>query len=114
MRPPRVLLMQDGQPLVGLLAWLFEDSGFEVATVTSPGEAMHRFGGDLPGVVVLNATLTPETGSSLVAEWHALAPLMRVIEIRPRGANTWTGADATFEMPFDADDLLAAARDLQA
>jgi DNA-binding response OmpR family regulator len=118
MTPPRVLLLEGDEPLVRLLAWLFEDGGFEVDSVRSPAEALARFPHNQHRVVVLNTGLSPRQKDELMAEWRALAPATRFIDITERpitGAKHQkpSQADLHFEMPFDADDLLEAVRTLQ-
>jgi CheY-like chemotaxis protein len=118
MRPPRALLIEDDAPLIRLLAWLFEDGGFEVAAVATPEEALERFGGHLPLVVVFNTGKPPVEKDAVMREWRRLAPGTRFIDISERDA-PWrdqyyrTSADAHFVMPFDSDELIEAARSLQ-
>jgi DNA-binding NtrC family response regulator len=116
-RPPRILLFVAGEPLVRLMAWLFEDEGFEVAEVRSVAEARSRFPGPDAVVVVFNCVLSVAEKNRVMAEWRAQAPAVRFIDVAEHAllaeGRAVSAADAHFQMPFNSDDLIESARSLQ-
>jgi DNA-binding response OmpR family regulator len=70
--PVRVLVVDDSDQLVGLVAAWLEDEGYAVATATTGARAMAAVSADSPDVVVLDLILPPPDGFTLCRLFNAM------------------------------------------
>lgn len=113
-----MFLIESDEPLIRLLAWLFVDDGFEVASFSDRAAATERYGDLRPCVVIFNSGETAGRKDAAMVKWREVLPSARFIDIHERALDDitragWSRADAHFEMPFDADELIRLARALQ-
>lgn len=70
--PVRVLVVDDSDQLVGLVAAWLEDEGYLVTTATTGARAMAAVSSEPPDVVVLDLILPPPDGFTLCRLLHAM------------------------------------------
>jgi len=137
-RRPHVLIVEDDQDLRYFLAVILENDGYEVGTASNGSEALRWFDSvDAPagemtvvlgpgwpgillheaiGLVIADVSMPEVGGITLVRRLRADEHHVPVIFITGFG-NPWLtleaerlGALATFDKPFDTDDLRTAVR----
>lgn len=118
--PPTVLVVDDNKELLALLAQLFEEAGYAVATAAKGKQALEVAAEKRPTLAVLDVLL-PDTMGYLLADQlraaHQGLPVIFVTGVfkgtkHANEAKTKHKAAGWFEKPFDAKALLDAARAL--
>src|SRR3954465_3391452 len=114
---PRVLIVEDEEPLTLLLRYNLEAEGYEVDSVARGDEAEIRLREQVPDLVVLNWMLPGLSGIELCRRIRARKATERlpVIMLTARGEEgdrirgLATGADDYVVKPFSVPELLARA-----
>jgi len=111
-----VLLVESEAPVVRLIAWFLVDAGFAVARVAPDGDIVGVADECGAAVVVFNAGILPDAKRRQIELLHNSANSPGVLDVSDgaRRALPDTSADAYLMLPFDADDLVAAVRQLAA
>jgi len=118
--PPRLMIVEDDEPLVELLRYNFEAAGYAVETVMHGDEAETRLREAVPDILILDWMLPGLSGIELCRRLRqkpatqSLPLIMltaRSEEVdRVRGFET--GADDYVVKPFSVSELLARANSL--
>jgi DNA-binding response OmpR family regulator len=117
-RPPRVLVVDDSEPVRTLLARALRSHGFDVHEADTGPAALRLAFDVLPGVAIVDQWMPGMTGAELVRLLRAATlPAVRTMGIiglsgRPGSERDLLGAGAgTFlRKPFGEAELLAAVR----
>ncbi len=117
---PRVLIVEDEEPLMLLLRYNLEAEGYEVDSVSRGDEAEIRLREQVPDIVLLDWMLPGLSGIELCRRIRARAETERlpVIMLTARGEEgdrirgLSTGADDYIVKPFSVPELLARVRAL--
>lgn len=119
-----ILLIEDEAPLSRLIVWSLVDAGFAVAVVPHCADAILRVDTFKPAVIVFNTVIADENKARCIDDLRAAAPDARIIDVsaeknaRARGmiqlVDNGVHADAYLDLPFPADDLIQAIRELVA
>jgi two-component system phosphate regulon response regulator PhoB len=118
--PPRLMIVEDDEPLVQLLRYNFEAAGYAVETVMHGDEAETRLRESLPDLLILDWMLPGLSGIELCRRLRQ-KPATRTLPLimltarseeadRVRGFET--GADDYVVKPFSVTELLARANSL--
>lgn len=112
----QVLLVEAEAPLVRLMAWFLTEAGFAVAKVDpSRGDLVKSIIEFDPEVVVFNSGLSPDEKRACIEALHAADARPKILDVssyEEYGKQPDSGADAYLRLPFHADDLVTAVRDL--
>jgi two-component system phosphate regulon response regulator PhoB len=117
---PRVLIVEDEEPLLLLLRYNLEAEGYEVDSVSRGDEAEIRLREQVPDIVLLDWMLPGLSGIELCRRIRARTETERlpVIMLTARGEEgdrirgLSTGADDYIVKPFSVPELLARVRAL--
>ncbi len=117
---PRVLIVEDEEPLMLLLRYNLEAEGYEVDSVSRGDEAEIRLREQMPDIVLLDWMLPGLSGIELCRRIRARTDTERlpVIMLTARGEEgdrirgLSTGADDYIVKPFSVPELLARVRAL--
>jgi two-component system phosphate regulon response regulator PhoB len=117
---PRVLIVEDEEPLMLLLRYNLEAEGYEVDSVSRGDEAEIRLREQVPDIVLLDWMLPGLSGIELCRRIRARTETERlpVIMLTARGEEgdrirgLSTGADDYIVKPFSVPELLARVRAL--
>ncbi|MGF9757094.1 phosphate regulon transcriptional regulator PhoB [Microvirga sp. 0TCS3.31] len=117
---PRVLIVEDEEPLMLLLRYNLEAEGYEVDSVSRGDEAEIRLREQVPDIVLLDWMLPGLSGIELCRRIRARSETERlpVIMLTARGEEgdrirgLSTGADDYIVKPFSVPELLARVRAL--
>ncbi|HEX6733487.1 MAG TPA: sigma 54-interacting transcriptional regulator [Azonexus sp.] len=108
-----ILVVDDDEDILRLLAIRLKARGFRVSAVGSAEEALVRIAVEAPRVVVSDVRLPGRDGLSLFEEIHATRPSLPVILLTAHGtipdavAATSKGVFGYLTKPFDSQTLLA-------
>ncbi len=111
-QPAHILVVDDDEDILRLLAMRLKARGFRVTPVTSAEEALARLAVDAPQVVVSDVRLPGRDGLALFEEIHASRPTLPVILLTAHGtipdavAATSRGVFGYLTKPFDSQVLL--------
>ncbi len=117
MRGARVLIVDDEVEILGALASLLEDEGFDVSTARSGAEALDRVRREgRPDVALVDVMMPAMTGWELCRELRRdprteETPVV-IMTAAPSGAASSGGCDhqALVRKPFDVDRLIEVLR----
>jgi two-component system phosphate regulon response regulator PhoB len=117
---PRVLIVEDEEPLMLLLRYNLEAEGYEVDSVSRGDEAEIRLREQVPDIVLLDWMLPGLSGIELCRRIRARTEIERlpIIMLTARGEEgdrirgLSTGADDYIVKPFSVPELLARVRAL--
>ena len=118
--PPRLMIVEDDEPLVQLLRYNFEAAGYAVETVMHGDEAETRLRESVPDLLILDWMLPGLSGIELCRRLRqkpatqALPLIMLTArsEEADRVRGFETGADDYVVKPFSVSELLARANSL--
>ena len=118
MAPPRVMVVEDEEPLAVLLQYNLEAEGFEVETVSRGDDADIRLQERAPDLLLLDWMLPGTSGIELCRRVRARAATARlpIIMLTARGEESErvrglaTGADDYVVKPFSTPELIARIR----
>ena len=118
MAPPRVMVVEDEEPLAVLLQYNLEAEGFEVETVARGDEADLRLQECVPDLLLLDWMLPGTSGIELCRRVRArpATAQLPVIMLTARGEESErvrglaTGADDYVVKPFSTPELIARIR----
>src|SRR5436309_9776786 len=111
-----ILLVDDDQVLVDLLAFIVEQAGFIPLVATEPAGAIGPFEKEDPVVAVVDLNLRPWDGFELLAELRRRSPKLPIIVLTARGSEDDKvraldmGADDYVVKPFGHRELIARIR----
>ena len=116
-----VLIVDDEEVVRGLLAWLFEDAGYDVRQAVDGREALAELAVDPPACMVLDLMMPEVDGLEVLRRRQddGLAPETRIIILTAkdsRADEVWCwehGADEYLNKPFDGDRLFDDAGKLR-
>jgi DNA-binding response OmpR family regulator len=104
---PNVLVIENSEPHMRLMAWALQQDGFAVRACTSD-ESVACAADTAPDIIVFNTSEPAEAKRACIEQVRAAAPGTRIIDLsaeqRPPGAQA-TGADAYLELPVTAGAL---------
>ena len=112
----RVLLVDDDVDALALRKRIFEREGYSVSTASSPLVARERFRGDTPDSVVIDLRLPdPEDGLTLIREFRAAAPHLKIVVLAGwcadlDGRNESAMVDVVLSKPARSEVLLRAVK----
>lgn len=117
-RTPRVLVVDDNEPLLGVIRDLLERYGYAVDCANTPVRALEHLTHATPDIILCDVVLPDRTGYELCdeirchPEWSQvpvifLSTLGQREDIR--NGYAW-GCDGYLPKPFDPEDLLAIVR----
>ena len=115
-----VLVVDDDEVVRGLLAWLFEDAGYQVRQAADGREALEALSAREPDCMVLDLMMPEVDGMEVLSRRKAssLAPRTRVLILTAKDSHAdevfcWEqGADEYLTKPFDGDRLIKLVGDL--
>ena len=118
MAPPRVMVVEDEEPLAVLLQYNLEAEGFEVETIARGDEADIRLQERAPDLLLLDWMLPGTSGIELCRRVRArpATAQLPVIMLTARGEESErvrglaTGADDYVVKPFSTPELIARIR----
>jgi two-component system, OmpR family, response regulator QseB len=116
---PRLLLVEDDPELVGMLAALFDEEGYQVDVATDGQQALHLGLTRDYDVLLVDRGLPALDGLDVLGRWrrHGVATPTLVLSALGTPAERVAGLDAGAEdylgKPFDVDELLARLRALR-
>ena len=114
----RVLVVEDDQPLVRILAKSLETSGFEVLTAFDGEEGLRAARDDRPDAIVLDLQLPRVNGVDVCRRLRSEGNAVPIIMLTARSAvpdritGLDAGADDYLVKPFDVEELKARLRAL--
>jgi DNA-binding response OmpR family regulator len=109
---PRVLIVDDNAELLGLLATVFEDAGYQVVQSLRGRPALERIQNDRPDIAVIDVLLPDVIGYEVAAKLkQQQIPFVFMTGVFKGGrhsldAGTRYGASGYFEKPFDIETLV--------
>jgi two-component system phosphate regulon response regulator PhoB len=118
--PPRLMIVEDDEPLIELLRYNFEAAGYAVETVSHGDEAEARLRESVPDLLILDWMLPGLSGIELcrrlrqkpATQGLPLIMLTARSEESDRVRGFETGADDYVVKPFSVSELLARANSL--
>jgi two-component system, OmpR family, phosphate regulon response regulator PhoB len=118
--PPRLMIVEDDEPLIELLRYNFEAAGYAVETVMHGDEAEARLRESVPDLLILDWMLPGLSGIELCRRLRQkpgtqslpLIMLTARSEEADRVRGFETGADDYVVKPFSVSELLARANSL--
>jgi two-component system, OmpR family, response regulator MprA len=117
-RAPRILLVDDEQPIQTLLSFPLQRDGYEVVAASDGQEALNRFAEQPFDLVVLDLMLPKVDGLEVCRRMRAAGDRRPVLVLTARDTVTDrvtgldAGADDYLVKPFALDELLARLRAL--
>jgi CheY-like chemotaxis protein len=118
----QILVVDDDEIVRGMVAFLFEDEGYTVATAADGGEALDLLRADPPQCMVLDLMMPGVDGLTVLrrrAE-EQIAQGTRVVVLTAKTGHqdaVWcweAGADEYLTKPFEPDRLVRIVRELAA
>src|SRR5437867_5866095 len=97
-----ILLVDDDQVLVDLLAFIVEQAGFIPLVATEPAGAIELFEKEDPVVAVVDLNLRPWDGVELLAELRRRSPALPIIVLTARNSED----DKVRALDMGADDYV--------
>ena len=118
--PPRLMIVEDDEPLIALLRYNFEAAGYAVETIMHGDEAEARLREAVPDLLILDWMLPGLSGIELCRRLRQkpatqnlpLIMLTARSEEADRVRGFDTGADDYVVKPFSVNELLARANSL--
>lgn len=112
-----VLVVDDERPLVGMIASLLGEEGYEIVTAYDGETALRRHADDSPDLVILDRKLPRMSGDEVCRRIRATSPTPILMLTGERGADERAklldlGADDYLEKPFSARELRSRVRAL--
>ena len=115
--PRRVLVADDDLAVLGLMAQILEDAGYDVVTARDGAEALERTRATAPDLLLLDVALPVVDGLAVCREIQAAGPTAPPVifvtgyaRTVDRVAGLDTGAVDYIVKPFDAEELEARVR----
>lgn len=114
--PVRVLVADDSDLLVGLVATWLEDEGFTVVTATTGRQALDSAAVHMPEVVLLDLIMPPPDGFEVCAKLASLPQPPEIIlmtgvsDARHLGRAMDLCAPTLLRKPLEAESVVAAVR----
>ena len=117
---PRVLVVDDNQELLILMARLFEDAGYEVVSANRGRSAIDAATSNPPALAVIDLLLPDMMGQQVAEALRKLSPKVPLIFVtgvfkagrHALDARTKFGQVGYFEKPFESQKLLESVRQL--
>jgi DNA-binding response OmpR family regulator len=115
-----VLVVDDDQVIRGMLAWLFEEAGYQVREAVDGAAALTEIAVDPPDCMVLDLMMPGVDGQTVLQRRQEadLAPDTRIVVLTAKTSHNdevwcWErGADEYLTKPFDGDRLIKLVGDL--
>ena len=110
-------MVDDERPLVGMIASLLGEEGYEIVTAYDGETALRRHADDSPDLVILDRKLPRMSGDEVCRRIRATSPTPILMLTGERGAEERAklldlGADDYLEKPFSARELRSRVRAL--
>ena len=109
--PPKILVADDEQPIVDILAMVLEDAGYTVLRASDGAAARALVEREAPDLIISDIMMPHVSGVEL-ARWvrrrpdGSDVPIVLLSAVRPATPVT-PPADAFLPKPFDLDDVVA-------
>jgi DNA-binding response OmpR family regulator len=116
-KTPFVALVDDDPQIVKLLKLALEESGYEVAAMTSGATVLSLIEKRVPDLLILDLNMPEPDGFDLLKTVRAEHPYLRMIvmsglEGPVLEAAGFLGATATLEKPFEPDAMVRQVREV--
>jgi DNA-binding response OmpR family regulator len=111
----RVLLIDDDQSLLSLLAAIFRAAGFQVTSAADAMDGLEKVRTANPDVIVLDLEMPGMNGREFYRQLRAQdnqTPVLILSAYNARSAQLELGAQAYTSKPFDPDELVETVRGL--
>lgn len=117
---PRVLVLDDEEPIVRLAVTLLDGAGFEVKGTSSPREALRLAHEFRPNLIISDVMMPEMDGFDLCAQLRSAADTARIPVMFLSTRNTLAdhslgrdvGAQAYLDKPFTRDELVDAVHNV--
>ncbi len=119
-----MLVVEDEAALTRLISWFLLDAGFEVAVVISGDAAIEKVRTFKPDAIVFNTVIADDAKKACIEQLRELTPHSRILDVSEEKNSRAEGvigipedgslADASLDLPFPAERLIGAIRDLLA
>jgi DNA-binding response OmpR family regulator len=115
---PRILVIEDEQPMRRVLTDILEAEDFRILTAADGEQGLAKALDEKPDLILLDVMLPKLDGFSLCAQLRVLALEIPVLMLTAKGqvedrvTGLDTGADDYLVKPFSSDELLARVRAL--
>ncbi len=120
-----MLVVEDEAALTRLISWFLLDAGFVVAVVESGDAALEKVTTFKPDAIVFNTVIADDAKKEWIERLREITPRSRILDVSeeknaraegvigiPEDGNA--AADASLDLPFPAERLIGAIRDLLA
>lgn len=121
-RMASILLIEDESALQRLISWALLDAQFEVSVAKDAEAGLQRLSEHAPDVIIFNTVMADDEKRVVMERMRAIAPSARILDVseeknaRERGmigvSLDGSIADATLDLPFPKERLLAAVEKL--
>jgi CheY-like chemotaxis protein len=114
---PKILVVDDDQPILALMRSLLREFQFEPLTASSGAEALEIASRDVPDLILLDISMPKMSGEEAIRAFRCNPALARVPIVIVSGHTispseiARLGADGAIQKPFDVPDLVRNIRE---
>jgi DNA-binding response OmpR family regulator len=117
---PKILIVDDEQPITLALLYLFEKEGFDVRVAADGKEAIEILGSFKPAVIILDVMMPDISGFEVAKEIFGLdlCSEIKIIFLTAKSAELdrktgfESGGEYYFTKPFDNDSLVTTVKEI--
>lgn len=113
---PRILVVDDDQPILALMKSLLREFQFEALAASSGAEALEIAQRETPDLILLDISMPEMSGEETIHSLRAIPTIRRVPIVIVSGHAisqaevARLGADGAIQKPFDVPDLIRDIR----